>query len=436
MGTHKVLNPGAKPARSFLLGLYLAVTWVISGFASYFLKRRLAAGKEDPKRYREKLGQPSIVRPDGIIVWFHAVSVGESLSVLELIDSLLRARSDVTVLLTTSTVTSANVLSGRIPDRCITQFLPLDTSQADRLYLDHWRPDLAIWIESEFWPRLIYSAYNRAIPMLLVNARISGQSLKRWQKLPKLSAALMGRFSCITVSDDINKQKVTSLGALSEKVHITGSLKSNPSNLPFDSIELMEVEEKLGGRPLWLAASTHSGEETIVSQAHRIARKQLQSLLLIIAIRHPVRAEEIAAELTKDGWQVARRSLGQTIDVHTDIYLADTLGEMGLWYELSPVSFVGGSLVPIGGHNAYETAAHGSAILHGPHVENFIDLYARLLQAGASVEVFDAVSLAHQIIRLQDNDIAKPLISAAKNAVSTEESAVKQTLQLILKHLE
>ncbi|AWB47904.1 3-deoxy-D-manno-octulosonic acid transferase [Gemmobacter aquarius] len=421
-------DPPSPPA-SPLLGAYLCLTALLSPFAAPLLRRRLAAGKEDPDRWREKLGQTNVPRPAGPLVWLHAVSVGEGLSVLPLLAALTTRAH---VLLTCTTVTSARLMTARVPPGVTVQFLPLDLPGPVGRFLRHWRPDVAVMVESEFWPRLIYQTHRRAIPLLLVNARISDASLARWSRLRGLSRALLRRFSALAAPDHAAADKLLRLGADPSTVTVTGSLKRGADRLPVDPAELARLRAATVGRPLWLAASTHPGEEDIVAAAHRKISDALPDALLILAPRHPDRASAIRAALQAAGHSVAQRTKGES--PATGIYLADTLGELGLWFDLCPVSFIGGSLVPVGGHNAYEPALHGSAILHGPMVGNFADLYARLDQNGAALCI-TAETLAETVLTLQDPTARDALTRAATSTLSAEGDATDRVAALIFSAL-
>lgn len=432
MSVSPFTDPPRAPA-SLALWAYLGVTAALSPLAKPLLRRRLAAGKEDPARWREKLGEATLPRLDGPLVWVHAVSVGEGLSVLPLLAGLA-AHSN--VLLTCTTVTSARLMAERVPAGVTVQFLPLDLPGPVRRFLRHWQPDVAVMVESEFWPRLIRETHRRAIPLLLVNARISDASMARWARLRGLSRALLRRFSALTAPDQAAAAKLVTLGAAPSAVSVTGSLKRGATRLPVDAAELHRLRQATAGRPLWLAASTHPGEETLIAAAHRALRQSLPDALpdalLVLAPRHPDRAPAIRAALEAEGHSVSQRTKG---DAPTgDIYLADTLGEMGLWFDLCPLSFIGGSLVPVGGHNAYEPALHGSAILHGPMVGNFADLYARLDAAGGATGV-TADTLAPTLLRLQDPAQRGALVTAATATLQAEDDATTRTAALILSAL-
>ena len=417
------------------LAAYLVFSSHAGGFARRLLDRRLADGREDPERVAERLGAPGRPRPEGQIVWFHAASVGETLSLLELIRRLGEAREDAHFLVTTGTVTSAAILATRLPPRTFHHYIPVDTLAAVTRFLDHWRPDLGVWTESEFWPRLIYETHKRGIPMLLVNARMSRRSHDRWRWVPGFARALLERFDHVLAQDNKTAGYLRSLGLPAEKLEVTGTLKEGTAALPCNEAERKVLAEQMKGRPVWLAASTHAGEEEIVVTAHAMAARSARRLLLIIAPRHPERGPAIADTLTKAGWEVALRSAEEEPGEDTQIYVADTLGEMGLWYRLAPVSFVGGSLVEIGGHNPFEPGALGSAILHGPHVTNFADVYERLSAAGAALEVTDAESLAKRLTEALAPERAAELAHAAWEVCSSGAEVTERTLAVLLERL-
>jgi len=395
-------------AFSPMLALYLAASRWMVPLANRKLVSRLADGKEDPMRIDERRGIASQPRPPGELVWFHAASVGESLSLLDLIESLIDERPDLNVLITTGTRSSADLLQSRLPDQTIHQFVPLDARLFVRAFLSHWKPDVAVWTESELWPSLIHETNERGIEMISLNTRMSQDSYRKWLWLRGAARALLGKFDLFLAQDRITAKHLLRLGAPASRVRINGSLKESSGALPNDEKEREAISIALENRPVWLAASTHPGEDELVAEAHRIARRTAPRLLLIIAPRHPERGPAIAETLRKSGWRVAMRSEGAQPDAVIDIYVADTLGEMGLWYRIAPLNFLGGSLAEIGGHNPYEPAALGSAILHGPYVANAKDVYDRLDEAEGARLVKDARNLGEAVI-----DVLEPHKSAA-----------------------
>lgn len=418
------------PPRSALVAGWLGLTALAAPLGERLLRKRLSQGKEDPDRWREKLGVPSLPRPEGRLVWVHAVSVGEGLSILPLLNRLVTA--GVQVLVTSTTVTSARLLSERLPSGCRHQFLPLDTAPAVGAFLDHWRPDVAVMVESEFWPRLIHDTHARGIPLVLANARMSEGSARRWRRVSGPIRAMLARFHAITAPDARIAALLADLGADPARIRVTGSLKRGAERLPVSTAERAALDTAIGSRPRWLAASTHPGEEEAVLDAHRRILSGAADALLVLAPRHPDRGAAIAALIQGAGLTVARRSAGELPAAGTQVYLADTLGEMGLWFDLCPVAFVGGSLVPVGGHNAYEPVAHGAAVLTGPHVGNFAALYDGLLSAGGAVTVPDAAGLAQAVTALGDPRRHAAQTAAARACVAAEDDATAVTADIIL----
>ena len=417
------------------LAAYLAFSERAEGLATRKLAQRRERGKEDADRLQERQGRASLPRPEGLLVWFHAASVGESLSILELVRRLGDARPDLHFLITTGTVTSAALIAGRMPENARHQYVPLDVGPWVRRFLDHWRPDLAVWTESELWPSLIHETARRNTPMLLINARVSRNSHENWRWFPGFARSLLRRFSFVLAQDAQTARNLRRLGLPRERIEVTGTLKEGSAALPCNEAERAAFARQLAGRPVWLAASTHPGEEALVAAAHRSAARAAQRLLLIIAPRHPERGEEIAAMLRAEGWRIARRAAGEPLEADTEIYLADTLGEMGLWYRIAPVSFLGGSLVEIGGHNPFEPAALGSAIIHGPHVHKVADIYERLAAAGATVEVKSAAALAAAVGAVLSPERAASMAHAAWEISSSGAEVTDRALALLLAHL-
>lgn len=419
------------PQRSALLGLYLAVSGRGGALAGRLLRRRLAQGKEDAARLEERRGVSGLERPEGRLAWFHAASVGEAASLIELLRRLGQERSDLHCLVTTVTRTSAEFLEGRLPERCFHQYAPADVAPWVGRFLDHWRPDLAVWTESELWPATLAETHARGIPMVLINARISARSYRRWRMSRGMARGLLGRFDAILAQDALAAEQLGALGAPAERLRVVGTLKEGAAPLSHDEAERVRLARALARRPVWLAASTHPGEEDTVFAVYRIARRTLPMLALILAPRHPARGDALAEMLRGHGARVAQRSKGEAIEPDTEVYLADTLGEMGLWYRIASVSFVGGSLVPVGGHNPFEPALLGCAILHGPHVRNFAEAYARLKQAGAAVEVRSQAELAEALVSVLQPDRAAAMAAAGWDACSEGAAVTDAVLEIL-----
>jgi 3-deoxy-D-manno-octulosonic-acid transferase len=416
--------------------VYGIATRLFTPFAANHLRKRAEQGKEEPARLGEKLGEASLPRPDGRLIWLHAASVGESLSVLELVRRLREARGSISILVTTGTVTSAALMEKRLPAGAFHQYAPLDIQSGIARFLAQWQPDLVIWTESEFWPNTLKALYKRNIVVLLINARLSRKSFRAWRWFPFTSRRILRRFTVLMAQNAETARRLTRLGARSGDVQTTGSLKEGAAPLPHDLAEYKSLKAQLQGRQVWCAASTHPGEEEMVAQVHRAAQKSAPGLVLILVPRHPDRGDSIVDALRGAGWSVAQRSSEEAITGDTEIYVADTLGELGLWYRLAPVSFLGGSLTPIGGHNPYEPAALGSAVLHGPHIENFADAYERLGATSAARCAEDAETLAPALIETLRPDRAAAMAARAWDLVSEGAEATDTVLAEILKHLD
>lgn len=414
---------------SILHSLYLAASLVTGPVFARAQRKALSLGKEDPARTAERWGETDAVRPQGPLVWFHAASVGETQSILPLVDALLAARADVTVLITSTTRTSAQILAQSLPPRVIHQMAPYDTAAASRKFLDHWQPDVAIWVESELWPRMLREAGKRHIPRLLMNARISERTTRRWGKFPKTARSVLSQFDAIHVQETPTLHALDAVGITGPNVRVTGSLKQDRPPLACNADDLLQIRKIMRTRPIWCAASTHAGEDDVVLAAH----KSIGGLLILVP-RHADRAGAIIAQARAFGFKTAQRSAGDMLDAGTDVYIADTMGEMGLWFRLSPISFIGGSIANVGGHNPYEAAQLGSVILHGPHVHNFADIYDRLGRAGAARRVTDAKTLAADIASL-DAPARAQMVAAATDVVQQGGGATAAALDVILSKL-
>lgn len=397
------------------LALYRAVTAAGGPLIRGYLDRRRRAGKEDPERYRERLGEPSRPRPHGPLVWIHAASVGESLSILPLVERLRAERPPLNLLVTTGTVASARLIAGRLAAGAIHQYVPVDRVPWVRRFLDHWRPDLALWVESEFWPNALAELAARRVPAVLLNARISARSFAGWRRAPWLIRRLLATFSLALAQSEDDARRLAALGAAN--VASPGNLKYAAAPLPADAAALAALRAAVGGRPVWLAASTHPGEEAIVADAADRVRASLPDALAVVAPRHPARGTEIAALLAPHG-AVARRAAGEAIAPETAFYVADTMGELGLFYRLATVAFVGGSLVPHGGQNVLEPARLGAAVVHGPHMANFAAVAHELSAAGGAIAVGDAPSLADTVTRLLTDADERRRRAAAAQAIA------------------
>lgn len=398
-------------SKGLLLRLYLAASVLSAPLLRRHLARRLARGKEDPGRWREKLGQPSLPRPGGTLIWLHAVGVGEALALPGLARALMAERSGVRVLVTSSTRGSVQALAGNLPDGASHQFLPLDAAPFVASFLDHWQPDLAVWAERDIWPAMVVALAARGVPQVLVNGRMNPRSFRAKARVKRLYSDLYRVMVRVGAQDQATAAYFTALGVEPSRISVDGSLKSGAdalADLPALNAEWCVL---LAGRRVWLAASTHPGDEAVVAQSHALLRRNDPGACLILAPRSPDRAEAVLATLIASGFRAALTEPDPKPGM--DVYVVPRIGQMGLWYRLADAALVGGSLASVGGHNPYEPARLGCAILHGPHVENFAADYAAFHTAGAARVVTNAADLASA---LADPSLASQCPAAAQVA--------------------
>ncbi len=412
----------------FLLQAYGLATRVLGPSARLLLQIRMRRGKEDAARIAERRGVAACARPAGRLAWLHGASVGETVSLLPLVERFV-ARGYF-VLLTSGTATSARVMAARLPEGALHQFIPLDTPAYMARFFDHWRPDIALLAESELWPNLVLAAHARQIPLVLVNGRMSERSYRRWRNLPSSIRAILERFDLCLAQSPEDGERLRRLGA--PHVVVSGNLKFDVRLPAPDARARDDLLQAVRGRPIVVAASTHDGEELVVLAAHALAAARIPELLTIIVPRHPARGDAIATAARKAGHSVLQRSTGALPLADTQIYLADTMGELGLFYDIAPVALVGGSLVRVGGHNPIEPAMQGVAILTGPHVRNFDAIYTSLISAGGAAQIVDARELAAALVMLFSEPAKRAAMMAAAQAVVAElGGAVDRTMAVL-----
>ena len=409
------------------LAAWRLLTWALSPLARPLLRERAARGKEDWARVNERLGLSGLPRPDGRLIWVHGASVGESLSALPLIAKLLEA-GNTHVLVTSGTVTSAAMMSHRLPQGAVHQFVPLDTPGAVARFLDHWKPDAGLFVESDLWPNLILGAHTRGVKLALVNARISARSAERWRRARKSGATLLSAFDMVLAQDAEIAARFKKLGA--RKVEVVGSLKADAPPLPVEEEALAALRQAIGNRPVLLAAQTHPGEDETVLPAHDLLRTEFTDLLTILVPRHTARAADL--EMLCGTRAYKRRSTGGQISHQTAIYIADTMGEMGLFYRLASFCFLGGTLVPLGGHNVLEPAALHCAVLAGPHTQSAPRAYEAVLDAQGFGRIASSSDLAREAGRLlRDPDAARAAGDAAARGATSLAGAVTRTVEAL-----
>lgn len=376
-----------------------------------YIEKRKKIGKEDVKRFNERVGRPTKPRPAGRLIWLHGASVGESISMLPLINRLLEIYPDAHVMVTTGTTTSAEVMAKRLPERAFHQYLPIDNPVFAARFIRHWQPTIALWFESEFWPGMLSTIKRRNIPLILINGRISNKSFKRWQQFDFVIKEILDCFTACLGQSEEDAYRLRALGA--KDAMCLGNLKYAGLPIPVDEEKKKEIQDEIGERPVWLVSSTHSDEEAKIGRYLKELSAKHEGLLTIIAPRHPTRGVEIR-DILQDKYQLktALRSANEKIQHETEVYIADTIGEMGIWYELCPIVFIGGSLIPHGGQNFMEPSRCRDAVIVGPHMHNFTDAMNRAKRADGIIQVDETVDLIDMVDQLLSN---KELLDAKRS---------------------
>lgn len=409
--------------------LYTWVSPLLKPIAVYGLKKRAARGKEDSLRLSERMGHPSLKRPSGPLIWVHAVSVGESVSILPVIERLVEQGHH--VLITTGTVTSAHMMAERLPKGAVHQYIPFDIPAWVNRFLDHWHPDAAVLVESELWPNLILRTHQRQIPLILLGGRMSAPSYQSWSRRSKSAKKLLSCFAYIGAQSDLDADRFAGLLGDAQVVKCM-NLKLAAPPLPCDQEAFDQTFSSIGDRPVWVAASTHPGEEAILLAAHEKIQESFPGCLLILVPRHPERGQGLTTQVQQFGMTVALRSLGDSVTEKVQVYIADTIGELGVWYRITDVVFVGGSLVQHGGQNPLEAARLSCVVLTGPHMENFPWLDAVLPLPEARRVVWDDTSLAAEVMGiLQDTSVRQKTIESAAARLPNADQMIHDTVQTI-----
>jgi 3-deoxy-D-manno-octulosonic-acid transferase len=400
------------------------------------LEIRKRKGMENPARVAEKWGYANSARPDGQLIWFHAASVGESLALLTLFRRLHARHPDLTILLTTSTFSSEKALQNNaLPPNVIHQYAPVETPSAMARFLSHWHPDALIIAEVDMWPIMMNRTAARNIPIHMINATLTQKSVERRQRAAKSYAYLISLVDKILVQDLISIERFVKLGAARSRIEVMGVLKSASDPLPDQLDERLTLESLLANRPRWLAAATREDEDHLMIDAHVQARQSIPDLLLILAPRQTTQADTSEAEARKQFEHVARRSRGELLDVNTQVYIADTIGEMGLWYRLCKVAFLGHSLAiddrPMLGKNPFEALQLDCVVVHGPSVSHFQESYSRLLESGAALQIDSVTALAQAVVDLQTPSQRQPYLTAAHSLVDTNMQPLENAIGAI-----
>lgn len=422
---------------TLLLNFYRFLTRLFAPFVPLILNYRVKRGKEDKLRSKERLGQSDKTRPTGKLIWFHGASVGESMVALSVANGLRELRPELQFLFTCQTLAGAQIIEASKGDHDIHQFAPVDTIGATSRFMNHWRPDLAIFVEGEIWPNLLDAARKIGIKTALINARMTISSLKTWLRFHKTAEYIFSDFTLIEPANALTKQGLLAIGA--PTMGSLGNLKLAAKPPPIAPDIVKPLRAQISTRKVWLAASTHEGEDKLLIAAHEIVRSVYKDALLIIAPRHIRRAEMILLDCVKAGQKYARRSLGQKIDSYTSVYLWDTMGELGNAFAVSPISVIAGSFLPnIGGHNPIEPAQIGSVILSGPYVHNFADIYSQLEAENGAVLMhnIDPNLIALKLITLMsDEKMQSEMIQNAAKIIEGGKGAMGTTINGLLEIL-
>lgn len=403
---------------------------------SRYIEKRKKNGKEDIKRFNERIGRPTKPRPEGKLIWMHGASVGESISMLPLINRLLELYPTAHVMVTTGTLTSAEIMAKRLPERAFHQYLPIENPVFATRFLKHWKPDIALWFESEFWPAMLSCIKRKNIPIILVNGRISNKSFKRWQQFEFVIKEILDCFTLCLGQSDEDEYRLRVLGA--KNTMCLGNLKYAGLPLPVDENKKQEIAEQINGRTVWLVSSTHDDEEFKIARFLKDLKQKIPNLLTFMAPRHPHRGPDIKQRLEKEfGLNVALRSANEKITAKTDVYVADTIGELGIWYELIPLVFIGGSLIPHGGQNFMEPSRSRDAVIVGPHMHNFTDAMNRAKKADAVIQVNDVLELMETVENLLTNpELLEAKRSLAYNWAASEAKVLDGIVEKIRGYLD
>jgi 3-deoxy-D-manno-octulosonic-acid transferase len=380
---------------------YRIATRLVTPLSGAVIAVRQKRGKEDANHRHERFGVASVPRPPGALIWVHAASVGESRAVLPLIHQITLRYPEIYILATTTTVTSSRIMKRELPRMAYHQFVPLDMPRFVSRFLKHWKPDLIVFAESEIWPNMLMEARRQGARMALVNGRMSERSFQRWSRARGVISHLLGGFDICLAQSDSDAERLRSLGA--PAVMNSGNIKFDVPAPNADPIELASFKRRFGDTPRWAAVSTHPGEEEVVAEVHLRLKQARPTLKTLIAPRHPERGFEIASMLASHGITAAQRSQTALPPEDAEIFILDTIGELGLVFRHFPVTFMGGSLIRHGGQNPIEPAKLGSAIVHGPHVRNFAEIYSALDIGGGAEMARGAIQLAQAVGNLVDN---------------------------------
>ncbi|MCZ2328107.1 lipid IV(A) 3-deoxy-D-manno-octulosonic acid transferase [Bartonella sp. F02] len=405
--------------------IYRMISFCLQPLVSFYFLLCSVCRKEERKRQKERLGKSCKLRPQSPLIWFHAASIGETFALFSLINYILSLK--INVLLTTGTMTSSTLAKQYFGNRLIHQYAPLDLELTMRRFIQHWKPDLVVVCESEIWPFRIQELAKRRIPQIIVNAHMSERSFKAWQKQFTFAKHIFKHIDMVIGQNERDIAHYRALGVKS--VALSGNLKADVFPV-VDQALFTRYRNAVKNRPVWAAVSTHEGEEKIAFEVHKILKKYLPNLLTIIVPRHPERSEDILKEYSDGSLHFVRRSSNTIPNANTDILFGDTIGEMGLFLRLAQVAFIGKSLCEYGGHNPLELAVLGTAILTGPHVSNFQDMFEQFLSRDAARVVTNSQQLADQVYKfLTNEELRQKMVERAYAVANGMTGALERTLK-------
>ncbi|MCP5086775.1 MAG: 3-deoxy-D-manno-octulosonic acid transferase [Rhodobacteraceae bacterium] len=421
--------------KSLGLSVYLGMAKYTEPLTERMKQKNTSDGAADPLRANERQGQPSLARNEGRLIWLHAENLGQSLSLLDLIGRLSSELADAQFLVTTADLVPEAVIAARLPEKTVHQYLPNDSPRAVASFMKHWRPEICLWSENKLMPVLIKEVADAQVPLIFLNAGLSAKTVKKLRWMPGVSSPVLNSFAEILAVDREAAEYFRKLGASGERVIVAGVLSEGSAALSHDEGERSRISRQLHDRPVWLAAHVHPEEQDLVLLAHKNTLRVMHRILTIISPEDSSQIDSLVSGLEKSGLNFARRSRPESLTPLTEVLLCDVPGELGLWYRIASVSFVGGSLCSAGGRNPFEPAALGSAILHGPNVENFADSYVKLAQEGAAVEVRSPDSLAEAIGEVMAPDRAAQMAHAGWQVCSEGAEVTDRVMDAVLRHL-
>ena len=421
------------------LFFYRVLTFLLKPFVRFalYLRRKKGLETKDKKRMVERFGKTFAHRPKNAkVVWFNAASVGESNSIMPVVDRVLAGYPNAFVVVTTSSLTAADNMAKKLKGKnAVHQFLPVDRRAYVDRFFNYWKPELGFFVDSDFWPNLILSAKAHDVPLVLLNGRISDKSFAKWKKNLSFAKTLMHGFKFGFGKSDEDKRRLSVMGM--EPVECVGNLKYGVPPMSCDKAELESLQKKIGKRPVFVVSSTHPGEEEICLSALLIIKKTFSNVLMILAPRHPARGQEIYDMVEANGLHAALRSRGDDITPVVDVYVADTMGELGLFYTLSDIAFVGGSLVPWGGHNPMEPARLHNVVLSGKNVMNFQETFDLLKAENAVIMLNNEKDFASKVKSFFENeDVAKEYMARAFCVAEREAAVLDRVMDRIKPELD